>query len=40
MAGRPGNWLPVWKNVMAGSWLIASVYIDFTMHSSSAILAR
>ena len=23
--GRPGCWLPVWKNVMAGSWLIASV---------------
>ena len=28
MAGRPACCDPVWKNVMAGSWLIASVCID------------
>ena len=39
MLGRPGSWMPVWKNVIAGSWLIASVCIDLTKHSSSAIFA-
>ena len=39
MHGRPACCEPVWKNVMAGSWLIASVCIDLTMHSSSTILA-
>ena len=29
--------MPVWMKVMAGSWLIASVYIERTMHSSSAM---
>ena len=28
MLGRPASWKPVWKNVTAGSWLIASVCID------------
>ena len=28
--GRPAICEPVWKNVIAGSWLIASVYIDLT----------
>jgi hypothetical protein len=28
--------LPVWKNVIAGSWLIASVCIERTTHSSDA----
>ena len=37
--GRPACCEPVWKNVMAGSWLIASVCIDLTKHSSSAIAA-
>ena len=36
-AGRPACWCPVWMNVTAGSWLIASVHIDFTTHQSSAI---
>jgi len=31
--------LPVWKNVMPGSWLIASVFIECTKHSSFAIAA-
>ena len=39
MLGRPASWAPVWKNVIAGSWLIASVCIDLTKHSSSATLA-
>ena len=39
MLGRPASWAPVWKNVMAGSWLIASVCIDLMKHSSSATLA-
>ena len=38
--GRPACCDPVWKNVIAGSWLIASVCIDLTMHSSSTILRR
>ena len=37
--GRPASCEPVWKNVIAGSWLIASVYIERTMHRSSTILA-
>src|SRR5438045_1736236 len=28
MLGRPGIWLPVWRKVIAGSWLMASVHID------------
>ena len=39
MLGRPGSWAPVCMNVMAGSWLIASVCIDRTMHRSSTIAA-
>ena len=39
MLGRPAIWEPVCRKVMAGSWLIASVYIEFTMHRSSAIFA-
>ena len=39
MEGRPENWDPVWMNVMAGSWLIASVYIDRMKQSSSTIPA-
>ena len=36
MLGRPASCAPVWMKVMAGSWLIASVFIDRTMHHSSA----
>ena len=39
MLGRPAICEPVWKNVIAGSWLIASVNIDRTMHKSSTTLA-
>ena len=39
MLGRPGNWEPVCMKVTPGPWLIASVYIEFTMHISSATLA-
>ena len=39
IAGRPLSWWPVQKNVIAGSWLIASVCSERTTHSSSAILA-
>ena len=39
MLGRPASWAPVWKNVTAGSWLIASVCIDLMKQSSSATLA-
>ena len=39
MLGRPASWAPVWKNVTAGSWLIASVCIDLMKHSSSAMPA-
>ena len=35
----PGSSLPVWKKLMAGSWLIASVCIDLTKQSLSAIAA-
>ena len=38
MLGRPASWAPVWKNVTAGSWLIASVCIDLMKQSSSATL--
>ncbi len=31
MLGRPGCCEPVWMNVIAGSWLIASVCIDLMM---------
>ena len=36
MLGRPASWAPVWKKVIAGSWLIASVCIDWMKQSSSA----
>ena len=39
MEGRPATCAPVWMKVMAGSWLIASVWIDLTMQISSAIFA-
>ena len=39
MLGRPAICDPVWKKVIAGSWLIASVTIDFTTQMSSAIAA-
>ena len=39
MLGRPGCWNPVWMNVIAGSWLIASVYIVLMTVMSSTILA-
>ena len=37
MLGRPGNWLPVWKKVIAGSWLIASVCTERSTQISSAM---
>ena len=36
MLGRPEMLVPVFMNVWAGSWLIASVCIERTMHRSSA----
>ena len=39
MLGRPGCWKPVWMNVIAGSWLIASVFIVLMTVMSSAIFA-
>ncbi len=39
MLGRPASWAPVWKNVTAGSWLIASVCIDLMKQRSSATRA-
>ena len=39
MLGRPGNGEPVCTKVTPGPWLMASVYMDFTMHRSSATLA-
>ena len=39
MLGRPGCWEPVWMNVIAGSWLIASVFIDLMTVRSSTIFA-
>src|SRR5215207_3631560 len=35
--GRPGSSAPVSRNVTAGAWLMASVYIDLTNTHSSAI---
>ena len=32
-------WLPVWAKVMAGSWLMASVFMLRMKHMSSTILA-
>src|SRR4051812_42184038 len=40
MDGRPLMVVPVFMNVWAGSWLIASVFIDRITHSSSATSAR
>ena len=39
MLGRPAIWAPVWKKVTAGSWLMASVFIDLMKHRSSTTLA-
>ena len=39
MLGRPGCWNPVWMNVIAGSWLIASVCIVRITVMSSTIFA-
>ena len=39
MLGRPASCAPVWKNVIAGSWLIASVCIDLMKQRSSATRA-
>ena len=39
MLGRPAIWEPVCKKVMAGSWLIASVWRERMMQSSSASFA-
>ena len=39
MLGRPGCWNPVWMNVIAGSWLIASVFIVLMTVMSSTIFA-
>ena len=39
MLGRPGICEPVCWNVIAGSWLIASVCNERMMHISSASLA-
>ena len=36
MAGRPAIIEPVFMNVWAGSWLMASVWSDRTTHRSSA----
>ena len=38
MLGRPGIWEPVWKKVIAGSWLMASVDIERMRQMSSAML--
>jgi len=40
MLAYPGNWLPVFMNVIAGSWLIASVWRLLMKHSSSATVWR
>src|SRR5206468_3263187 len=37
--GLPVIWLPVCMKLMAGSWLIASVFIERMKQRSSAILA-
>ncbi len=39
MLGRPASCEPVCANVIAGSWLIASVTIERTMQSLSEIFA-
>jgi hypothetical protein len=39
MLGRPGCWKPVWMKVIAGSWLIASVFIVLMTVMSSTIFA-
>ncbi len=39
MQGRPESCDPVCKKVIAGSWLIASVYMERMMHNSSATFA-
>src|SRR6185437_2457829 len=39
MHGLPATCWPVWKNVMAGSWLIASVHVLRTIAISSAMRA-
>src|SRR3954467_15385567 len=38
--GRPNCWLPVFIMICPGAWLNASVCSDFTMHKSSATVAR
>ncbi len=38
MLGLPGCCWPVLMNVIAGSWLIASVFIDLMMVMSSAMV--
>ena len=40
MLGRPSRAEPVWTNSWAGAWLNWSVYIERTMHSSSATVCR
>src|SRR5215217_8440391 len=40
MLGRPGTCAPVMKNVTPGAWFTASVFIDRTTHTSSAIDPR
>src|SRR5580765_1803452 len=37
IAGRPDSRLPVFMKVWAGSWLMASVFIERRMHISSAM---
>ena len=37
--GRPGSWLPVLTAMVAGSWLIASVWSDLTTASWSTTFA-
>src|SRR6266545_2478051 len=39
MLGRPASCEPVWKNVMAGSWLMASVCKLLMKHKSSTTFA-
>ena len=39
MLGLPASCAPVWKKVMPGSWLMASVCIDLMKVSSSTIFA-
>jgi hypothetical protein len=37
--GRPGSWFPEFTAMVAGSWLIASVWSDLTIASWSTIFA-